>query len=95
MNEYYKWSKKKNLEENPKLKYIKYWTNSYDFLSIDTSNYIEKNKFKKVCIKFNIKNINDLDKITKIYNNIPYDPCEYYGIKNFKDFMGSLDILIE
>ena len=94
INEYYKWAKKKNLEENPKIKYNKFWTNTFDFLGIDTSNYINKNKFKKICIKFDIKNVNDLEKINKIYDVIPYDPCEYYGIKNFKDFMGIGDILI-
>ena len=95
MNEYYKWSKKKNLEKNPEIKYIKYWSNSYDFLGIDTSNYISKNKFKKVCIKFDIKNAKDLEKFTKKYNNLPYDPCEYYGIKNFRNFIDLKDILID
>ena len=91
MNKYYLWAKKKNLELEPQIKYSKFWINSYDFLSIDTTNFITKIQFKKLCIESNINNPNDLDKLFANNNNnntIPYDPCEYYCIKNFKNFIG-------
>ena len=94
MNKFERWAKKKNIDLDPQTKYSKFWTNSFDFLSIDTSNYIDKNIFKKICIKSDIKNISELKKLTDIYDNIPYDPCEFYKITNFKDFMGLEDIYI-
>ena len=94
INEYYKWTKKKNLEENPKIKYEKFWINSYDFLGIDTKKFVNKNKFTKICVKFDIKKISDVEKLVKIYDNIPYDPCEFYKIKNFKDFIGGEEVYI-
>jgi len=56
MMENYFWAKKRDKEQETKIKYHKYWTNSYDFISIDTSEFINKNKFKKIYLKMNIKN---------------------------------------
>lgn len=94
MEEYCIWAKKHNYELKPKEKYDKLWINSYDFLSIDTTKFIDATKFKKICLKYDIDKIEDLDKITRIYKNIPHDPCEFYKITNLKDFMGSEQDLI-
>lgn len=87
MGDYYKWATRKNILDDPKIKYQKYWINSYDFLSIDTTHFINKSQFKQICIQHKITKISQIDKIIKKYNNIPSDPCEFYNIKNFKHFI--------
>lgn len=87
MKEYIEWAKKYDYELEPQVKYSKLWINTYDFLSIDTSKYVDKNKFKKICLKFDITDIKNLNKIAGVYSNIPHDPCEFYRINNFDEFI--------
>jgi len=89
MKEYEVYAKKHKLIENPREKYSKFWLNYCDFLNIDTSKYISKEKLKKYCKKNKIKD--KLDYYNRLYqgneDRVPEDPCEYYKVKEFKYFI--------
>jgi predicted helicase len=55
------------------------WTNWYDFIGVDTSKYFKtKQELIKFCKDKNIRNIPDYEKACKIYEQLPYNPCEMY-----------------
>ena len=89
MKEYEVYAKKHKLIENPKEKYNKFWLNYCDFLNIDTSKYISKEKLKNLCKGNNVKD--KLDYYNRLYQSnedrVPEDPCEYYKVKEFKYFI--------
>ena len=89
MINYKTYANKNNLIENPKKVYNKYWTNYCDFLNIDTSNYVKtKNKIKDICNKKNIQTLKEYNAYyLKHKTKIPYDPCEYYNVRDFSYFL--------
>jgi superfamily II DNA or RNA helicase len=85
---YIKYAKKNSLCINPKDKYSKYWTNWYDFLNIDTTNYPQnKDEWKNTCIKYNIKSNNYSLNTTN--HNLPLMPEEIYS--DFTNLSNELD----
>jgi hypothetical protein len=89
MKEYEIFAKKHNLIENPREKYNKFWLNYCDFLNIDTSKYITKEKLKRLCKTHKIKD--KIDYYNRLYqgneDKVPEDACEYYKVKNFYYFL--------
>jgi uncharacterized protein YqgV (UPF0045/DUF77 family) len=87
---YKEYAKTKNMETEPEKKYLNNgWTNYYDFLGIDTSNFPKTlDELKKILKN---KNINSIEKYNKKENiekyNLPEMPEEIqkYGISNIYD----------
>ena len=67
------------------------WTNWYDFLGIDTSNFIkEKSEWKKICKELNINSLEKYINETKNNNKLPLYPADFY--KNFSNIEYELDL---
>jgi hypothetical protein len=55
------------------------WTNWYDFLQVDTNNFIQdKDDWIKFCKEKNVLSVNDYYILCNIYNNLPREPAEFY-----------------
>jgi uncharacterized protein YqgV (UPF0045/DUF77 family) len=96
-SEYKLYAKTKNMETEPEKKYLNHgWTNYYDFLGIDTSDFPETlDKLKRLLKN---KNINSIEKYNKKENiekyNLPEMPEEIYNIKNRDSLFNKENILI-
>lgn len=68
----------KNPEEYFKLKGV--WTNWYDFMGIDTSNFIQdKNDWIKFCKENNVKSLTDYNNLCKLNELLlPANPADFY-----------------
>jgi len=93
-NDYFK-TKIKNKHDNYINDPIRYfgssnvWTNWYDFLSIDTTNFIDKKyKWIKYCQKYNLNNIDEYLKEYPKHNCLMKYPEDYY--KNFSNINDEL-----
>jgi superfamily II DNA or RNA helicase len=75
---------------NPDEIYHKYWNNWYDFLNIDTSNFIQtKTKWKDKCQILGIMNYDQYCSIVPLYPTLPAMPEEVYrNFTNFTDEFG-------
>jgi hypothetical protein len=63
---------------NPEKKYKEYWVNWYDFLSIDTSGFIQtKKEWKEYCNQLGINELNYTNK-AKLIKELPMMPSEFY-----------------
>jgi len=68
------------------------WTTWYDFLCIDTSNFIKtKIEWVEFCKSINIASSDDYFEKCKIYNKLPIIPEEYYT--GFSSVPNELDLL--
>jgi superfamily II DNA or RNA helicase len=83
-------SKKGILLKKPEEYFGELWINWYDFLNIDTSEFIkDKQTWKKRCIELNIKDYSDYLKKTNKHKELPNMPEEfYYGFTNFEEEIG-------
>jgi superfamily II DNA or RNA helicase len=77
-NQYFDYASEHNLELEPNIKYVEYWTNWYDFLGTDISIY-PKNKleWKLVCDNYNIHKESKYQRKWNKYN-LPSMPEELY-----------------
>ena len=65
--------------ETPEQYFGHIWTNWYDFLQIDTSNFIQdKDEWIKFCKEKNVLSVNDYYALCVTYNNLPKEPAEFY-----------------
>lgn len=65
--------------ENPQEYFSHIWTNWYDFLQVDTNNFIQdKDDWIKFCKEKNVLSVNDYYILCNIYNNLPREPAEFY-----------------
>lgn len=80
----------KNPEEYFKLKGV--WTNWYDFMGIDTSNFIQdKNDWIKFCKENNVKSLTDYNNLCKLNELLlPANPADFY--KEFSNIIKELEI---
>jgi predicted helicase len=79
----------KNPEEYFKLKGI--WTNWYDFMGIDTSQFIQdKNDWIKFCKENNVKSLMDYNNLCKLNEILPNNPADFY--KEFSNIIKELEI---
>lgn len=62
----------------------------YDFLQIDTSNFIQdKNEWITFCKNNNVKSLDNYYNLCKIHNNLPRMPNEFYN--NFTNMGNELN----
>lgn len=71
-----------NYIENPdqyfKLKGV--WKNWYDFIGIDTTQFIQtKEEWKKICKELEIKSLDSYIDSCKKYSNLPKEPADFYN----------------
>jgi len=67
------------------------WTNWYDFIGIDTSNFIQsKQEWIIFCKEKNVLNITDYDKLCNDYKQLPKTPGDFYI--NFTNIHNELGI---
>ena len=67
---------------DPKDHFGSVFINWYDYLGIDTSNFIQnKNDWINFCKEKNVKSLNDYYNLCEIHNFLPRNPVEFY-----KDF---------
>ena len=84
-------SKVFNDVNNPDEKYKDYWTNWYDFLGIDTKNFIQsKEKWIKYCKKKKVMTLDEYYNLCNINSSLPTMPEEYYD--KFTDIIGELGL---
>jgi len=85
-------NKHKKYIENPdsyfKLKGV--WSNWYDFLGIDTKQFIQdKNDWTTFCKEKNVKSLDDYNELCKLYKVLPINPAEFYiGFTNILKELG-------
>lgn len=60
------------------------WNDWYDFFDINTQGFISnKTDWKKFCFKYDIKTVQDYERLCLQYPQLPRDPAEYYrGFSN-------------
>lgn len=76
-----------NPEEYFKLKGV--WTNWYDFISVDTKEFIQdKNDWINFCKDKNIKTLEDYNNLCKLFNELPKYPEDFY--KEFTNILSEL-----
>lgn len=76
---------------DPQERFSVYFKNWYDFLKIDTSNFIETlDEWRKQCKKNKIKCFDDYKKLCKRNDSFPTMPGEFYqGFTNLRDILKS------
>ena len=75
---------------NPEKKYKEYWTNWYDFLGIDTSEFIQKkDEWKKYCLSKDFNSVDDYYKLCENNNKLPTMPEDFYN--KFTDIKSELN----
>lgn len=68
------------------------WENWYDFLSVDTSKFIQtKDEWKKRCKELNIKSYQNYKEKISEYEELPEDPSDFYYNYNFRNIDYELD----
>ena len=81
-----------NFIENPDKYFLKkgVWINWCDFLGYDTSIFIQtKHKWIDFCKEKEIKTIDDYNKLSSIYKELPKDPEDFYnGFTNISNELG-------
>lgn len=76
--------------QDPREHFGHIFTNWYDFLQVDTSNFIQdKNHWVEFCKEKNVKSLDDYYNLCNIYNFLPKEPGEFY--KGFTNFHFELD----
>ncbi len=76
--------------ENPQEYFGHIWTNWYDFLQVNTTNYIQdKDDWIKFCKEKNVLSPDDYYILYNIYNELPHDPDEFYRF--FTNMWNELD----
>ena len=76
---------------DPENKFGFYWTNWYDFLGYDTSDFIQtKEEWIIECKKNNIKSLEDYKKLCKNNIRFPINPSEFY--QHYTNFNNELNI---
>ena len=76
--------------ENPH-KYFKLtWTGWYDFLGVNTKNFIQmKDEWIKFCKEKNVKSVDNYNKLCMEYHQLPREPSELYlGFTNICNELG-------
>ena len=77
--------------DNPPVHYHGVWTNWYDYLSINYSQWIKnKNEWISFCKKLNINSIEEYYEMVNVYKNLPPEPEYFY--KDFKNITYELNI---
>ena len=70
------------------------WTNWYNFLGIDTTNFIQsKNDWEDFCKKNNVKTLDDYNNLCNINKQLPKYPNEFYN--NFTNIIFELNLNIK
>lgn len=69
------------------------WLNWYDFLGLDTSMYCQTiDSWRAFCLNIGVSSLEDYNKKSKIYKELPANPCEFYP--HFNDTLTELGIHI-
>jgi superfamily II DNA or RNA helicase len=87
---------KNNIEKiEPNIKWSHYWKNWYDFLGIDTSEFIQtKDEWVRFCKKKNVKSVDEYYKLCSKYKKLPTMPEELYcNFSNFNNELGFNKVL--
>ena len=80
-----------NYIEGPENKFGLYWTNWYDFIGYDTSNFIQtKDEWIIECKKNNIKSLEDYKKLCENDVRFPINPGEFY--EHYTNFDNELNL---
>jgi predicted helicase len=67
------------------------WTNWYDFIGYDTSQFIQsKQDWINFCKKYKVSSLTDYEKLCDNYKELPRNPNDYY--KNFTNIQNELDL---
>jgi superfamily II DNA or RNA helicase len=85
--------KHKHWIDNPDIYFKQFhiWINWYDYLGIDTSEYCKtKDEWRKFCINVGICSLEDYEKKSKMYKELPENPGEFYS--HFNDILNELRI---
>lgn len=65
--------------QDPREHFGHIFTNWYDFLQVDTSNFIEyKHDWIKFCESKNVKSLNDYYELCKLHKELPINPSDFY-----------------
>ena len=82
--------KHKKYIENPEEYFKGIWINWYDFLGIDTKQFIQdKNDWTTFCKEKNVKSLDDYNELCKLYKVLPINPAEFYiGFTNILKELG-------
>ena len=76
---------------DPENKFGLYWTNWYDFMGYDTSEFIQnKEEWIIECKKNNIKSLEDYKKICENNVKFPINPIEFY--QHYTNFNNELNL---
>ena len=82
--------------KEPPIHFYGVWSNWFDYLSIDTSNWIQcKNEWKRYCKNLNISNVEKYNRIAKTDNNLPLEPKQFYEEvknQNFTTIINELEL---
>ena len=66
--------------QNPKEYFGHIFTNWYDFLQVDTTNFIQyKHEWIKFCKEKNVKSLEEYYNLCEIYEQLPKNPVEFYN----------------
>ena len=80
--------------ENPDKYFIKHavWNGWYDFLGIDTKNFIQtKDEWIKFCKEKNVKSVKMYNKLCEEYHQLPREPRDLYsGFTTISNELGLL-----
>lgn len=65
--------------ENPQEYFGHIWTNWYDFLQVNTSNFIQdKDDWVRFCKEKNVLSVNDYYILCETCDNLPKEPAQFY-----------------
>ncbi|ATZ81083.1 DEXDc helicase [Bodo saltans virus] len=84
----------KNLIKSPEEYFEKYWNGWYNYLNIDTNNFIkDKNEWKNKCKKLKVTSLENYHEKCKFYNELPLYPNEiYYNFTSIENELNLYDI---
>jgi superfamily II DNA or RNA helicase len=90
--DYYNYATEKGLDLEPEISFYQFWTNWYDFLSVDTNNFPKtKTEWKAICNKNQIKNEKQYKKQWRKLE-LPSMPEELY--KDFTNFIQEFNVVV-
>ncbi len=78
--------------DNPPVHFHGIWTNWFDYLSIEFSQWIKnKNEWKTFCKELNINNIEEYYEMVKVHKNLPPEPEYFYNYDTSSNLSYELD----